>query len=69
MAKLIARIEDGHVVITDSQLIESKIEISDVFAKFAEPLESDYCPTCNGTGENQFDVGRCGDCKGSGFHS
>ena len=35
MDKLIARIEDVRVVITDGQLVESKIEISNVSAKFA----------------------------------
>ena len=29
-------------------------------------MEDEYCPSCSGTGEGQYDGSRCSTCNGSG---
>lgn len=67
MDKLIARIEDVRVVVDRSVLASPLRRYKSGDPSISNHGNDDYCIACGGTGENQFDAGRCGACNGTGF--
>lgn len=67
MAKLIARIEDGRVVVDHDNPKVSPLSKFYIDDGSEWPDEDDYCHSCNGTGEGLAPDSTCGYCKGSGF--
>lgn len=67
MDKLIARIEEGHVVVNRDAIKVSPLTQFYIDDGTELPDEDDYCQACNGTGEGMAPDSTCGDCGGSGF--